>query len=216
MEHIKSDIYIKLDAHVRVDQRQVRLKDMASIYCSDEELTQRVKNVTVFSFQETDGEKEVISILYVYEAIYRSLGSDLQIHSTGSSDCLVDLISGKRPSGLWSHIQVVLVSLVTFFGAAFSIMTFNTDVDTAGLFDQISRQLAGGASQGGQVLKFFYSLGIGVGVIFFFNHFGHGKITQDPTPIEVQMRTYEEDVDKALIAEHDRQESPEKKEGAKS
>ena len=57
MEHIKSDIYIKLDAHVRVDQKQVRLKDMASIYCNDEELMQRVKNVPVFSFQETDGEK---------------------------------------------------------------------------------------------------------------------------------------------------------------
>ena len=76
MEHIKSDIYIKLDAHVRVDQKQVRLKDMASIYCNDEELMQRVKNVPVFSFQETDGEKEVISILYVYEAIYRFLGRD--------------------------------------------------------------------------------------------------------------------------------------------
>lgn len=73
-----------------------------------------------------------------------------------------------------------------------------------------------GSQSGSPGTEIFYSLGIGVGVVFFFNHFGHGKITQDPTPIEVQMRTYEEDVDKALIAEHDRQESPEKKEGASS
>ena len=51
-----------------------------------------------------------------------------------------------------------------------------------------------------------YSLGIGLGVIFFFNHFGHGKITQDPTPMEVQMRVYEDDVDKTLIEKKNRKE----------
>lgn len=38
-------------------------------------------------------------------------------------------------------------------------------------------------------------------MIFFFNHFGKGKITQDPTPMEVQMRVYEDDVNKTLIAQ---------------
>lgn len=41
-------------------------------------------------------------------------------------------------------------------------------------------------------------------MLFFFNHFGHGKPSKDPSPIEVQMRTYEEDVDKTLIAENNR------------
>ena len=33
----------------------------------------------------------------------------------------------------------------------------------------------------------------------FFNHIGGRRITKDPTPIEVEMSTYEEDVEKTLI-----------------
>lgn len=202
MEHIKSDIYIKLDAHVRVDQREVRLKDMASIYCTDEELMQQVKNVPVFFFEEKDGEKEVISILYVYEAIYRSLGRDFQIHSTGSSDCLVDLISGKQPSKFWSHLQVVLVSLVTFFGAAFSIMTYNEDAGVDDVFGTMYEMFLGPDSGNG-VLEFTYSVGIALGILVFFNHF-EKKGRRNPTAMEIQMDKYEEDMVDAYVKSSDR------------
>ena len=33
----------------------------------------------------------------------------------------------------------------------------------------------------------------------FFNHIGKRRITKDPTPIEVEMKMYEEEVEKALI-----------------
>ena len=49
-----------------------------------------------------------------------------------------------------------------------------------------------------------YSIGIGVGVVLFFNHFGRRKLTQDPTPMEVEMRTYEDDVDTTIIEQADR------------
>ena len=38
----------------------------------------------------------------------------------------------------------------------------------------------------------------------FFNHIGGRRITKDPTPIEVEMRIYETDVNKALIETADR------------
>ena len=52
-----------------------------------------------------------------------------------------------------------------------------------------------------------YSIGLGVGIVVFYNHIGKRKITKDPTPIEVALRNYEEDVDKALILALIRQES---------
>ena len=51
-----------------------------------------------------------------------------------------------------------------------------------------------------------YSIGIGIGVVFFFNHFGRRKITQDPTPMEVQMRLYEDDVDSTVLEQERRKE----------
>ena len=48
-------------------------------------------------------------------------------------------------------------------------------------------------------LEVFYCLGLAVGILVFFNHIGKKKITSDPTPIQVEMRKYEKDVDTAFI-----------------
>ena len=37
------------------------------------------------------------------------------------------------------------------------------------------------------------------GIILFFNHVGRKKITPDPTPIQIEMRKYEKDVDTTFI-----------------
>ena len=54
------------------------------------------------------------------------------------------------------------------------------------------------------VLEISYSIGIGLGVVLYFNHFGRRKFTQDPTPLEVEMRVYEDDIDTTIIEQNDR------------
>ena len=78
-------------------------------------------------------------------------------------------------------------------------MSFNNDVDLTTLFGQIYQQVTGAKSSGFTILEITYSIGIGAGVLFFFNHFGSMKLTQDPTPMQVQMRVYEDDVNTTII-----------------
>lgn len=54
-------------------------------------------------------------------------------------------------------------------------------------------------------LEVSYSVGLAAGIILFFNHVGGRRLTKDPTPIEVAMRNYEEDVDKTLIVQAGRE-----------
>lgn len=91
--------------------------------------------------------------------------------------------------------------MATFFGTAFAIMSFNNDVDVTTLFSQLYEQVTGVESDGFTVLEITYSIGIGAGVLFFFNHFGKVKISKEPTPMQIQMRVYEEDVDKTIVEE---------------
>ena len=49
------------------------------------------------------------------------------------------------------------------------------------------------------VLEVCYSIGLFLGIMVFFNHVGRKKITHDPTPIQVEMRTYEKGVDTTFI-----------------
>ena len=84
-------------------------------------------------------------------------------------------------------------------------MTFNNDVDVGGLFSQIYTLVTGNVSSGFTILEISYSVGIGLGVLFFFNHFGKRKLTDDPTPMQVQMRIYEDDVNKTIMEEMERE-----------
>ena len=45
-----------------------------------------------------------------------------------------------------------------------------------------------------------------LGILIFFNHFASWKLTVDPTPIEVEMRLYEDNVGKTLIQNYGRKE----------
>ena len=188
----KSDLYIKLDEHVRTEKKDVPLSKVAGVYCQDEELKSQAEKVIVYSFQEGEKEKAVFSLFYIYKKIYECMGSNIQIHSVGASECLVDWIQEKRPSKLLGYVQVVLVGLVTFFGAAFTIMTYNADAGVPDVFRTLY-EIFTGRSGGNGVLELTYSIGIGIGVIVFFHHF-EKKGRKTPTAMEVQMNKYEKDV----------------------
>ena len=88
-------------------------------------------------------------------------------------------------------------------------MTFNQDVDVSGLFQKLYTLVTGQPSNGFTILEITYSLGIGLGVLIFFNHFGKNKLSSDPTPMQVQMRLYEDDVNTTILEDVSRkQETP--------
>ena len=48
-------------------------------------------------------------------------------------------------------------------------------------------------------VEFFYSVGLALGIFLFFNHVPGKKVTNEPTPIQVQMRLYEQDVNRTFL-----------------
>ena len=49
------------------------------------------------------------------------------------------------------------------------------------------------------LLSIPYSIGLGLGIIIFFNHFSKFSLTEDPTPIEIEMTTYEKETNASII-----------------
>ena len=49
------------------------------------------------------------------------------------------------------------------------------------------------------LLSIPYSIGLGMGIIIFFNHFSKFSLTDDPTPIEIEMTTYEKETNASVI-----------------
>lgn len=84
-------------------------------------------------------------------------------------------------------------------------MAFHNDIGINKIFAKVYELVMGVPSDGYSILEISYSLGLAIGIILFFNHIGGRRITKDPTPIEVEMRVYETDVNKALIETADRE-----------
>ena len=78
-------------------------------------------------------------------------------------------------------------------------MAFNNDVDVTKLFSQMYELVTGQRTDGFTILEITYSIGLTAGILIFFNHFGKKRFTVDPTPMEVQMRLYENDIQTTLI-----------------
>ena len=59
---------------------------------------------------------------------------------------------------------------------------------------------------GFSALEISYSIGLSLGIIIFYNHLGKRKLTPDPTPVSVEMRNYEDDVNRSIVALANREE----------
>ena len=129
---------------------------------------------------------------------------DLEIQNVGEIDFIITYKKEKDAGKLMHLLKIVFVVLISFFGAAFSAMAFNNDVDTVTMFGQIYQLVTGRTSDGFTILEITYSIGLIVGILIFFNHFGKSKVSVDPTPLEVEMRLYENDIQTTLIENYSR------------
>lgn len=195
-------IYIKIDQNVLVSNRNVTLGDIASITSTNEAMVRQLKQKKILSFQEAKNPKKIqrkiFSILRIIEIIHEEY-PNAEIDNEGETDFVIEYVKDSSQNKTLVRFKTGILSVIIFFGAAFTIMSFNNDIAIDELFGQFYYQVMGQKSNGMTVLEVSYCIGVAVGILVFFNHFGKKKITPDPTPIQVQMRKYEQDVDFTYI-----------------
>lgn len=195
-------VYLKADRHVEITNPAVYVRDVAKVYCSNACVTDKIKELPLFHFNiEENGHKKTASILAVIAKITEQLEDEhVCIQNIGADDFAMSLRYGNKTQVKAPFYKVFPVVIITFFGSIFAIMTYNEDVDTMGVFQKVSG-IMGAGDLGMKIMVIAYALGIAVGIIVFFNHFGKKKMTADPTPMEVEMEKYETDVEDTWIKE---------------
>ena len=133
-------------------------------------------------------------------------GFSSAVENIGETDFIVTYEEQDGKGGIIHGVKIVAVVLISFFGAAFSTMAFNNDVGVTRMFGQVYELLTGTKSDGFTILEFTYCIGIVIGILTFFNHFGKKRLSVDPTPMEVEMRLYENDIQTTLVETYSRRE----------
>lgn len=195
------NVYICFDDCAKVEGSKVILSDVASVYCTNTSLQSKIRALKIYSFPSKnssgDGDRVIMTALYAMELILQQY-PDVTIIPTGSTDFILEKDT-KHPSRLFVFLKAIVICLITFFGAAFTIMAFNNDVQVHEVFKQTYRFLTGAESDGFTALELGYSIGLGLGILIFYNHFGKKKRMSDPTPLQIEMRLYENEIHTALI-----------------
>lgn len=203
MSVTKQTVYIKGDKNTEVTRRDVHLGDILNIECSDKDVVPKLEALKILTIPEKGQHRYVISVLHIIACIHES-DPMLEIENMGEKDLMVTYEDQKPQNAFWEFVKVCAVVAITFTGSAFSIMSFHNDVSTTKLFGQIYEWLTGNVSSGFTILEISYSIGLVAGILVFFNHFGKKRFTVDPTPIEVEMRLYENDIQTTLVDEYGR------------
>lgn len=192
-------VYLKCERNVEVQSEDVFMSDVGELRCSDKTAAAKLKALKVHRFKKDGAKRCVISALKLVELMEETC-PNISVQIVGEPDVLVEWISVNKHKGWQQWLKTLLVCLVSFFGTAFTIMAYHNDVGINEVFTEVYRMVMNREPQGLNTLEIAYSVGLAAGIIVFFNHVGGRRLTKDPTPIEVAMRNYEEDVDKALIA----------------
>ncbi len=205
MSSNQDTLYIKGERDIEVTKREVTLGDILTFECSNKALIPKIKAIKILKIPENGKKRYVISILKIIACIHEQYPG-VEIQNLGECDLIITYENQKTP-GMATHIlKTVFVVILTFAGSAFSIMAFNNDVAVPKLFGQIYQWVTGVKPEGITVLEITYSLGIPIGILVFFNHFGKKRFSVDPTPLEVQMRLYENDIQTTLVEDASRKE----------
>lgn len=191
-------VYLQIDQNVKVRAERFAIKEIGKVISCDKSLEAKIKLLKVPAGQINGPGRYVFSVMDIIDAIQKEYPG-VEVNNLGETDFIVTLEKAKKPKLLWQWTKTLLVCGLSFFGAAFSIMAFNNDVGITNLFQQLYSSLTGEVSDGFTILEISYSIGLGAGIVVFFNHFAKRKLTEDPTPLEMEMRAYEDKVNTTII-----------------
>lgn len=191
-------IFLKCSKHSKVNMDKAVVKDVAEVYCADTTLANKVKVVKVTGLKKP-GSRKVVSVLYIMEQIEKAVPG-VTLQSIGETDVIVEWEKKQK----LEYLKVAVVSMIAFFGTAFTIMAFHNDIGIRSVFEEIYNITRGTTPEGVGVLEISYCLGLFLGITMFFNHIGKKKFTDDPTPVAVAMHNYEKDVNQAIVENAER------------
>ncbi|WP_439108450.1 stage V sporulation protein AA [Alkalihalophilus lindianensis] len=205
---IGNDVYIRMRQRVVAgEDQQLTVGDVAQLI-ADETLLNQLKNIPIHHISKQDHNRVVIDVMQVIRMISSHIPA-LTYQTIGAAQAVVEVEVKKKKITL---IYILLIWFLLFVGAALAIMNFHEDVSMREVHGQIFRLITGNELARPLLLQIPYSIGLGLGMMLFFNHFFKKRLNEEPSPLEVEMFNYQQNLDQFVIM-HELMESGKKENG---
>lgn len=199
---MKDPLYLRLRKRLAVKpQAIITLGDICQLFW-DGEREEAVRRMPIYRIQPEDGNLVIIDIMQVIQRL-RSVYPDTELEIQGSPQIIVEVLNPRKKA---NPVLVTLVWLLLFVGSGLAIMNFHTDVSMLQVHQRIYYLITGKENAHPLWLQIPYSIGIGLGMVLFFNHIFQKKINEEPSPLEVELFMYQQNLDQYYI-QHENKEN---------
>ncbi|KQL49233.1 stage V sporulation protein AA [Brevibacillus choshinensis] len=179
----------------------ITMGDVCQIYWNGER-EEAISRMPIYRVKPEDGNLIIIDIMQVIQRL-RSAYPEADLDIQGSPQIIVEVLNPRKKANL---VLVALVWVLLFVGSGLAIMNFHTDVSMMQVHQRIFYLITGQESKQPLWLQIPYSIGIGMGMILFFNHIFKKKINEEPSPLEVELFMYQQSLDQYYI-QHENKEN---------
>jgi stage V sporulation protein AA len=187
-------VYLQLKKRVKARVGEILLlKDLAQLLTDEDH--EDLNDLPILRLRKDQGSHMVVDVMDVLRKI-RQQHPEVEVRSVGPLQTIIEVEAVyKVPSG----VLVALVWLLLFIGSALAIMNFHTDVSMKAVHERIYYLITGEHNSKPLLLQIPYSIGIGLGMVLFFNHLFKRKFNDEPSPLELEVFLYQENIDQFVI-----------------
>ena len=121
-------LYIQTDKNVEVHHPHVYLQDIVKLSCSNSKILNHLRVLPVANLNPDKPGRYVISVMDLINNIQQK-EPELDISHIGEPTFIITYEKKESVNIVIRWCKVIFVCLATFFGAGFSIMNFNNDVE---------------------------------------------------------------------------------------
>lgn len=188
-------VYLRMRPHIYKKLHEtVRIKDVIEFH-APENLSEILPEIPLHQTNRNDEKFVVIDLIDVVRTL-RGHGIDAEIESVGGAQTIVEILSEKKKM---ASVYFLAIWLLLFFGSALAIMNFHEDVSMRAVHEKLYRIITGQNNPHPLIMQIPYSIGLGIGMILFFNHLFKKRLNEEPSPLEVEMFNYEQDIDRYVV-----------------
>lgn len=199
---MEKTVYIRLRHRIQVHPNDVITIDKIALVVGDKELTEKLRKIVLHKIQLSDKNMVVIDVMHVLKEIHR-YDRQIDVQTIGATQTIVEILYEKKKL---SPFLFCIVWLLLFIGAGLAIMNFHEDVSMQAVHQRIYKIVTGQENAQPLILQIPYSLGLGLGMVLFFNHLFKKRINEEPSPLEVEIFNYQLDLDQ-YVAMHENKEN---------
>ena len=199
---MEGSVYIRLRHRLQVRPESSILLENTAQIIAPEHYLQTIGKIVLHKVKEEDKNIIILDLMRVISQI-KAVLPGIDVQTIGPTQTIVEVVYKRKKV---SPPIFAAVWLLLFIGAAMAIMNFHEDVSMREVHQRLYHIMTGKEDPHPLLFQVPYSLGLGLGMILFFNHVFRKRINEEPSPLEVEMFNYQQDLDQYVIM-HENKES---------